>query len=192
MSHDPSSKAGFEFHTVVAAQDRFHPPKDELQFASSPRRINSVQQRKEGVVTFDFSGIERPPIPRKPAPLCPCGASSFLRLQMLDKPIQPRPVVCLHVHELHAHALAGFCVPDDGASAHFAAGHVENQFQVRSGGRGLATRRNTPPMLSVSTREISRFPPPCQATQKSLRRFVTGLAAPFSFLTFDDKSLRPE
>ena len=60
----------------------------------------------------------------------------FLR-EGFDEAMEAGAIFGAHVHKLHAHAVAGAAVANDGASAHFAAGDVEKELDVGAGREGL-------------------------------------------------------
>jgi len=99
-------------------------------------------------------------------------------------------IVGAHVHELHAHAVAGAPVADDGARADFAAaGHVEKHFHVRAGRKRMGDEKKHPAyaqLLGIRDVALSRALP---ADQQVLGGPVARMAAPFVFWNFDGKSL---
>ena len=99
-------------------------------------------------------------------------------------------IVGAHVHELHAHAVAGAPVANDGARADFAAaGHVEKHFHVRAGRKRMGDEKKHPAyaqLLGIRDVALSRALP---ADQQVLGGPVARMAAPFVFWNFDGKSL---
>src|SRR6267143_2050527 len=85
-----------------------------------------------------FPGVQRLAVVGKPAQWGSNNLFPLLFLELLDKPIQPRPRVRAHMDELHAHASASASVSDGAARAHLSARHVENQLNHCSYGHWLA------------------------------------------------------
>jgi hypothetical protein len=63
----------------------------------------------------------------------------FLR-EGFDEAMEAGAIFGAHVHKLHAHAVAGAAVANDSASAHFAAGDVEEQLDVSARGKRLVVQ----------------------------------------------------
>ena len=162
----------------VEKQLPFHAPKHELQLAGQPGRVDSVKQREQRVVAFDLSRVQRLAIERKPTGRGDNRSRPLLRLKLLQKAVQPRPVVRPHVHELYAHALPRSSVPDDGARPHLAARHVENQFQAGSRGQRLSHgHEHTAHAEHVRSRDVS-FPAALPTHHHSLGRLEPGMTPP--------------
>jgi hypothetical protein len=112
-------------------------PEDELELAGEAGGIDFVEQREKLVVRFNFAGVKR-----KGAAFEPTGRhrdrfEKRILGELLDEAMQAGAIVGAHVHELHAHAVAGAPVADDGARTDFAAGHIEKHFHVGAGGKGM-------------------------------------------------------
>jgi hypothetical protein len=115
----------------------------------------------------------------------------FLR-ERFDEAMQAGAIFGSHVHELHAHAVAGAAVANDGASAHFPAGNVEEQFDVRARRERLVVQEKCPAdthLLRVGDIALSGTLP---GYQQILRRFIPRIAAAFVFWNFDGETLPSE
>ncbi len=154
--------------------------------------INFVEQREELVVRFDFAGVQREGATFEPARRRGNGFETRFFGKLLDEAMQASAVIGAHVHELHAHAVSGAAVADDGARANFAARNVEKHFHVRAGGKGMRDEKKHTAyaqLLGIRDVALSRALP---ADQEVFGRPVARMAAPLVFRNFDGKSLLTE
>ena len=112
----------------------------------------------------------------------------FLR-EGFDEAMEAGAIFGAHVHKLHAHAVAGAAVANDGASAHFAAGDVEEELDVSAGGERLVVeekRAADTHFLRVGDVALTGALP---GNQQVLRRLKPRIAAAFVFWNFDRANL---
>jgi hypothetical protein len=162
---------------------------DELELAGEASRIDFVEQGEELVVRFDFAGVQRQSAAFEPARRRRYRFETRFIGELLDEAMQASAVVCAHVHELHAHAVACAAVADDGARTHFAARYIEKHFHVRARRKRMRDEKKHPAyaqLLGVRDVALSRTLP---ADQQVFGRPVAGIAAPFVFWNFDGKTL---
>jgi len=140
-------------------------------------------------VRFDFAGVQREGATFEPARRRGNGFETRFFGKLLDEAMQASAVIGAHVHELHAHAVSGAAVADDGARADFAAGHIEKHFYVRAGGKRMRDEKKHSAyaqLLGIRDVALSRTLP---SDEQVLGRPIAGIAAPFVFWNFDVKSL---
>jgi len=178
--------------TAIEKKMALDAAEDELELASEASGINLVEQGKELVVRFDFAGVEREGAALEPARRRGNRFEAVFFGELLDEAMQAGAVLGAHVHELHAHAVAGAPVADDGARANFSAGNVEEHFHVCAGGKRMRDEKKHTAyaqLLGIRDVALSRALP---ADQQVFGRPVAGMAAPFVFWNFDGKSLLTE
>ena len=137
---------------------------------------------------FDFAGVERKRAAFKPTQRSGYTFAARLFGKLFDEPMQPGAILRAHMHELHAHAVTGASVADDGTRAHFAPGYVEQQLDVRARGKGIRDKKKCSAdtqLLGVRDVALSGALP---CDKQVFGRPVPRVAAAFVFWNFDGKS----
>jgi hypothetical protein len=109
--------------------------------------------------------------------------------ERFDEAVQAGAIFGTHVHELHAHAVAGAAVANDGAGAHFATGDIEEQLHVSAGGERLVVEKECAAdthFLRVGNVALAGTLP---GYEQVLRRLKPRIAAAFVFWNFDRADL---
>jgi hypothetical protein len=82
------------------------------------------------VVALDFAGIQRQHAAGEPVRRRGDGPRRVFLREGFDEAMEAGAIFGAHMHKLHAHAVAGAAVANDGASAYFAAGDIEKELDV--------------------------------------------------------------
>jgi len=175
--------------TAVEEKVAFDAAEDQLELTGEASGINLVEQRKELVVRFEFAGVERERAAFEPTGRLGNRFEAVFFGELFDEAMDSGAVFGVHVHELHAHAVAGAPVANDCARADFATGDVEKHFHVRAGGKRMRDEKKHTAyaqLLGIGDVALSRTLP---ADQQVFGRAVAGIAAPLVFWKFDGEPL---
>jgi len=175
--------------TAVEEKVAFDAAEDQLELTGEASGINLVEQRKELVVRFEFAGVERERAAFEPTGRRGNRFEAVFFGELFDEAMDSGAVFGVHVHELHAHAVAGAPVANDCARADFATGDVEKHFHVRASGKRMRDEKKHTAyaqLLGIRDVALSRTLP---ADQQVFGRAVAGIAAPLVFWKFDGEPL---
>jgi len=93
---------------------------------------------------FNFTGVDREGAALEPPGGDRNSSQALLFRELLDEAMQAGAIVGAHMHKLNAHAVARAAMTHDGASADFAAGHIEKHFNKSPGRKRMGDKQKQP------------------------------------------------
>jgi hypothetical protein len=161
---------------------------DQLELAGYAVGIDPVEECEEGVMGFDFAGVQRNGLGSKPTVRHGNALFGLLGFEVLDEAVQASTVFGGHVHELQAHAFAGAAMPNAGSSADLAAaGCVKEDFDQGSGGEGLNGEEIHPAHTDrLRPRDVA-FAPALPGNQQIFGRVIPGLSTAILLCRADER-----